>query len=358
MYNPKADLRQYDRYIRRKRAALALALLMTLAAALLYMGIGSIRLRPMEILRGLFGSGEAKHVTAIRNIRLPRVLAAVLIGAVLASSGAVMQCVLRNPLASASTLGVSQGAAFGAALGIIVFGGGMITNSNSNSTVSISNPYTVTLCAFLCGSVSSLVVVAIARMKRSMGPGGLILAGTALSAMFSGGSTLLQYFADDTSLGAVVFWTFGNLGNVGWKDLRFIGVIFALCLLFYLMNRWNYNAMEAGYDTAKSLGVNAQRLMLTSMAVCSLSAAAAVSFAGIISFVGLIAPHIMRGFLGNDYRYLIPGSAICGALLLILADAAAKLIAPPVILPIGAIMSFIGGPAFLILLFRGRDGNA
>ena len=352
-----ANLRQYERYTRRKQAAVILALLVTLTAALLYMGIGSIRLRPTEILQVFFGGGEAKHVTAIRNIRLPRVLAAMLIGAILAASGAVMQCVLRNPLASASTLGVSQGAAFGAALGIIVFGGGMITNSNSNSTVSISNPYLVTLCAFAFGSVSSLVVIAISRLKREMGPGGLILAGTALSAMFSGGSTLLQYFADDTSLGAVVFWTFGNLGNVGWRDLRFLGVIFALCFAFYLYNRWNYNAMEAGYDTAKSLGVNAERLMLLSMAVCSLSAAAAVSFAGIISFVGLIAPHMMRFFVGKDHRYLIPGSAVCGALLLILADAAAKLIAPPVILPIGAIMSFIGGPVFLILLFRGRGGN-
>lgn len=352
-----ANLRQYERYTRRKQAAVILALLVTLTAALLYMGIGSIRLHPAEILRVFFGGGEAKHVTAIRNIRLPRVLAAMLIGAILAASGAVMQCVLRNPLASASTLGVSQGAAFGAALGIIVFGGGMITNSNSNSTVSISNPYIVTLCAFAFGSVSSLVVIAISRLKREMGPGGLILAGTALSAMFSGGSTLLQYFADDTSLGAVVFWTFGNLGNVGWRDLRFLVVIFALCFAFYLYNRWNYNAMEAGYDTAKSLGVNAERLMLLSMAVCSLSAAAAVSFAGIISFVGLIAPHMMRFFVGKDHRYLIPGSAVCGALLLILADAAAKLIAPPVILPIGAIMSFIGGPVFLILLFRGRGGN-
>ena len=352
-----SNLRQYERYTRRKQAALILALLVTLTAALLYMGIGSIRLHPAEILRVFFGGGEAKHVTAIRNIRLPRVLAAMLIGAILAASGAVMQCVLRNPLASASTLGVSQGAAFGAALGIIVFGGGMITNSNSNSTVSISNPYIVTLCAFAFGSVSSLVVIAISRLKREMGPGGLILAGTALSAMFSGGSTLLQYFADDTSLGAVVFWTFGNLGNVGWRDLRFLAVIFALCFAFYLYNRWNYNAMEAGYDTAKSLGVNAERLMLLSMAVCSLSAAAAVSFAGIISFVGLIAPHMMRFFVGKDHRYLIPGSAVCGALLLILADAAAKLIAPPVILPIGAIMSFIGGPVFLILLFRGRGGN-
>ena len=268
-----------------------------------------------------------------------------------------MQCVLRNPLASASTLGVSQGAAFGAALGIIVFGGGVITNSNSTSTVSVDNPYIVTLCAFVFGSISSVVVILISRLKKNVGPGGLILAGTALSAMFAGGSTLLQYFADDTSLGAVVFWTFGNLGSASWKDLRFISVVFVLSFIYYMYNRWNYNAMEAGYDTAKSLGVDTKKVMVASMAVCSLSAAVAVSFVGIISFIGLIAPHVMRFFVGNDHRFLVPGSAVCGALLLILADALAKLIAPPIILPIGAIMSFIGGPVFLILLFRGRSSN-
>ena len=346
-------LQQYKQHTGRKRAALFLALLVTLLAAVLYMGIGSMRLSVADILRVFLGTAERRQVTAVMNIRLPRALAAIVIGAILASSGAVMQCVLRNPLASASTLGVSQGAAFGAALGIIVFGGGVITNSLSNNTVSVSNPYTVTVCAFVFGSLSSLVVIAVSRLRRGVGPGGLILAGTALSAMFAGGSTLLQYFADDTSLGAVVFWTFGNLGNVGWKDLRFLAAVFALCFLFFYLNRWNYTAMEAGHDTAKSLGVNAERLMLLSMAVCSLSAAAAVSFAGIISFVGLIAPHMMRFFVGSDQRFLIPGSAICGALLLLLADAAAKLLMQPVILPIGAIMSFIGGPVFLILLFRG-----
>ncbi len=343
----------YENHIKRKRAALFLALLVTLLAAVLYMGIGSMKLSPADILRVFLGRGERRQVTTVMNIRLPRALAAILIGGILAASGTVMQCVLRNPLASASTLGVSQGAAFGAALGIIVFGGGTITNSLSNNTVSVSNPYTVTLCAFVFGSMSSAVVIAISRLRRGIGPGGLVLAGTALSAMFSGGSTLLQYFADDTSLGAVVFWTFGNLGNVGWKDLRFLAAVFLLCLLYYLWHRWDYNAMEAGHDTAKSLGVNAERLMLVSMAVCSFSAAAAVSFAGIISFVGLIAPHMMRFFVGRDHRFLIPGSALCGALLLLLADAAAKLIVQPVILPIGALMSFIGGPVFLILLFRG-----
>lgn len=357
MKSDAVQIQQYEKYLLKKRLALALAGILTIFILVVYMGIGSMRIAPVDILRVLMGEGERKYQTAIFNIRLPRALAAVLVGAVLGSSGAVMQCVLRNPLASASTLGVSQGAAFGAAVGIIAFGGGVITSSSAASTVSVNNPYIVTLCAFVFGSVSSLVVIAISRLKRDVGPGGLILAGTALSAMFSGGSTLLQYFADDSALGAIVFWTFGNLGSANWTDLFFLAVVFVLTGIYFMYNRWNYNAMEAGYDTAQSLGVNTRRVMIVSMAVCSLSAAVAVSFVGIIGFVGLIAPHVMRYFTGNDHRYLVPGSAIAGAILLLAADIIAKIIMPPAILPIGALMSFVGGPVFLFLLFKGRNDN-
>ena len=357
MRRSAAQIEQYDRFLLKKRMALVLVACLTILLSLVYMGIGSMKISLADMFQVFLGKGQQKYQTAILNIRLPRVLAGLLVGAILASSGAVMQCVLRNPLASASTLGVSQGAAFGAALGIIVFGGGVITSSSAASTVSVDNPYVVTLCAFLCGSVSSLVVIAISRLKKNIGPGGLVLAGTALSAMFSGGSTLLQYFADDSALGAVVFWTFGNLGSASWTDLVFLAVVFAGTSVYFLYNRWNYNAMEAGYDTAHSLGVNTRGVMITSMAICSLAAAVAVSFVGIISFVGLIAPHVIRYFAGNDHRYLIPGSALAGALLLVLADTVAKIVMPPVILPIGALMSFVGGPVFLFLLFRGGRAN-
>ena len=357
MRRSAAQIEQYDRFLLKKRMALVLVACLTILLSLIYLGIGSMKISLTDMFQVFLGKGQQKYQTAILNIRLPRVLAGLLVGAILASSGAVMQCVLRNPLASASTLGVSQGAAFGAALGIIVFGGGVITSSSAASTVSVDNPYVVTLCAFLCGSVSSVVVIAISRLKKNIGPGGLVLAGTALSAMFSGGSTLLQYFADDSALGAVVFWTFGNLGSASWTDLVFLTVVFAGISIYFLYNRWNYNAMEAGYDTAHSLGVNTRGVMITSMAICSLAAAVAVSFVGIISFVGLIAPHVIRYFTGNDHRYLIPGSALAGALLLVLADTVAKIIMPPVILPIGALMSFVGGPVFLFLLFRGGRAN-
>lgn len=358
MENKRTGTEEYDRHVRRRGIALLAASVLLLVLTVLYMGIGTLSISPGEILAALLGRGDATVRTAVLNIRLPRALAAVLVGAVLAMSGTVMQCVLRNPLASASTLGVSQGAAFGAAVGILVFGGGAVVSSNSMAAVRVNSPAVVTLCAFVFGSVSSLAVIGISRVKRDAGPTGLILAGTALSAMFTGGSTLLQYFADDTSLGAVVFWTFGNLGNAGWKDLAVIAAAACLALVFYLANSWNYNAMTAGTDTALSLGVEADRTMLISMAVCSLSAAAAVSFVGIIGFVGLIAPHIMRRFTGSDHRFLLPGSALGGAILLILADAAAKLIAPPIVLPVGALLSFVGGPVFLILFIRGGKSHA
>ena len=124
-------------------------------------------------------------------------------------------------------------------------------------------------------------------------------------------------------------------------------------MIYFMLNRWNYNAMESGADTAKSLGVNTRAVTLISMGVCSAIAAIAVAFVGTISFIGLIAPHIMRRFTGNDYRYLIPGSAIAGALLLVLADTVSRVILLPIILPIGAITSFLGGPMFLYLLFKG-----
>lgn len=347
----------YNQYLRRKRIALVAALIVTLAAALYSLGIGSIPISLPDIFAVLTGGGEKMQRTAIMNIRLPRAVTAILVGSALAAAGAVMQCVLRNPLASASSLGVSQGAAFGAALGIVAFGGGVVNSANATTAITINNPYIVTLCAFVFGMVSTVVVVLISQLKKNVGPAGLILAGTALSSLFSGASTILQYFADDTKLGAIVFWTFGNLGSTNWSELAILLAALLAAMLYFLFNRWNYNAMESGADTAKSLGVNTRAVMLVSMGICSLLAAVAVSFVGIISFVGLVAPHIIRKFVGNDYRYLIPGSAVVGALLLVLADLVSRTVMAPVILPIGALTSFLGAPMFLFLLFKGGKKN-
>ncbi|MEZ4357827.1 MAG: iron ABC transporter permease [Eubacteriales bacterium] len=357
MDNRTTQLQSYNTFIKRKKVIFILAFIVTIATALFAVSAGSLNISLSEVIKTIFGKGSAQYETVIWGIRLPRVIAAIVVGAALAASGAVMQCVLHNPLASASTLGVSQGAAFGAALGIIVFGGGVVNSDSAATAIAINNPYIVTLCAFVFGSMATAVVIALAQFKKEIGPGGLILAGVALSSLFAGGSTLLQYFADDTKISAVVFWTFGNLGGQSWTDLLIIAAVFMSAMLYFLLNRWNYNAMESGADTAKSLGVNTRAVMLISMAISSLTAAVAVSFVGIISFVGLVAPHIMRRLVGNDYRYLIPCSAIAGSLLLILADTFGRLIIAPVILPIGAITSFLGAPMFLYLLFRGFKTN-
>lgn len=345
-------LQGYHQFLRRKRISLLLLFVATVVAALYSIGVGSIQISILDVFRVLSGGGEKMHRTAIWNIRLPRAVTAILVGAALAAAGAVMQCVLRNPLASASSLGVSQGAAFGAALGIVVFGGGVVNSANATTAITVNNPYIVTLCAFAFGMVSTIVVVCISQLQKNVGASGLILAGTALSALFSGASTILQYFADDTKLGAIVFWTFGNLGSTSWRELLILFVVFLAAFIYFMANRWNYNAMESGSDTAKSLGVNTRLVMLLSMGICSLLAAVAVSFVGIISFIGLVAPHIMRKFVGNDYCHLIPGSAVSGALLLILADLVSRTVMAPIILPIGALTSFLGAPMFLFLLFK------
>ena len=346
-------IKTYDYYLKKKRLVLFGSFILTVIVALYSISVGSIKIPIDEIFKVLFGGGEKVSRTAIMNIRLPRVCSGILVGAILASSGAVMQCVLQNQLASASTLGVSQGAAFGAALGIVVFGGGVVNSANATTAITINNPYIVTLCAFVFGSVSTVVVMLISHLKKDIGPAGLVLAGTALSSLFSGGSALLQYFTDDTKLGAIVFWTFGNLGSTNWRELKILLLGFIVSLIFFMFNRWNYNAMTAGADTAKSLGVNTRLVMLVSMCICSFMAALAVAFVGIISFIGLVAPHIMRRFVGTDYRYLVPCSAIMGALLLTLADLVARTIIAPIILPIGALTAFLGAPMFIFLLFKG-----
>ena len=212
----------------------------------------------------------------------------------------------------------------------------------------------MTVCAFAGGLATTAVVLVLSRL-RGMSPAAMILAGVALSSMFTGATTLLQYFADDVQLATVVYWTFGDLGRPGWQEIAIIGLASLAALLFFLWNRWNYNALESGAATARSLGVNVDLLSYASMALCTLIAAMSVAFVGVISFVGLVAPHMVRRFTGNDYRFLIPGSAVTGSILLLLGDLAGKSLLSPIVLPIGAITSFLGGPLFLWMLFRGRE---
>ena len=227
-------------------------------------------------------------------------------GAGLAVSGAVMQCVLHNPLASASTLGVSQGSAFGAALGIAVFGGGVVNSGTSHVAVEVNSPWIVTLCAFLFGMVSTAVILGLSRLKRGLGPGGMVLAGTALSALFSGGKHAAPVFCGRHETGSRGVLDLRESGKCRLEGNPGAGPGVSGSFLYFMGNRWNYNALQSGADTAKSLGVNTRAVTLAGMTVCSFAAAVAVAFVGIISFIGLAAPHIMRKFVGDDYRFSDP----------------------------------------------------
>lgn len=350
---PAAPGEDYRRFQRRKWAVLAILLAALLAVSLFSLTTGSSGISPAQVLEVLLGRGTEQTAAIVLRVRLPRIAAAAAVGAALALSGCVMQNVLHNPLASASTLGVSQGAAFGAALAIIALDAGVQNAANAGAAITIRSPATVTVCAFLGGLATTFLVLAFSRL-RGVSPAAMVLAGVAFSSMFTGATALLQYFADDVQVATVVYWTFGDLGRPGWREIGMISLTTAAALLFFLWNRWNYNALESGPATAKSLGVNVEGLSCASMAACTLIAAMGVAFVGVISFVGLVAPHMVRRFTGSDHRFLIPGSALAGGALLLLGDLASRRLLSPVVLPIGAITSFLGAPLFLWMLFKRR----
>ena len=349
----QTNLTAYNKYIRKKWIVLLVMVGLLFASAIASLSAGSANLSVLDILRTVFGGGNRQQNAIIWNVRMPRVATATVVGMALALSGCVMQNVLQNPLASASTLGVSQGASFGAAVAIVYFGAGIQVNAGGTaSALTVTNPAMVTLCAFLGGIATTAVILGLARF-RGTSPATMVLAGVAISSMFTGGTALVQYFCDDVMVATVVYWTFGSLGRAGWTEIAIIAALTFAAFVFFYYNRWNYNAMEGGTHTAKSLGVPVDRLIVLSMALCALISSVAVAFVGCISFIGLIAAHIMRRFVGNDYRFLIPCSALCGGVLLLLSDIVSRMLLSPTVLPIGALTSFLGAPLFLYLIIKG-----
>lgn len=345
------SVENYNGYIRYKKLFLLLMALITVAIALVAIASGSAGLSIPQVIMTLLGKGTKQTNIIVFNIRLPRVATAIIAGLGLAVVGCVMQSLLKNPLASSSTLGVSQGAAFGAAFAIIALGAGM--QNQTLDGVTFSNPITISICAFAGSMMSTLVILGLSRIKK-VTPEAMVLTGVALSSLFSGGTTLLQYFADDVKVSAVVFWTFGNLGSTSWREITIMAVVVLAALVYFMFNRWNYNALQSGENTAKGLGVDVDSMRLAGMVVCSFTASIIVAYIGIVNFIGLIASHLMRRIIGSDYRYLLPASAMAGAVLLLLSDTVARLVVKPIVLPIGAITSFLGAPLFIYLILKGR----
>ena len=345
--------KEYRTYIGKKITLLALTLILLVGCFVTGIITGSADLSPASVLRSLGGLAVTKQVDAIVwNIRMPQVLASMLAGGGLAVSGAVMQAILRNPLGSPFTLGISHAAAFGAAFSVMILGSGLIT-SGSGGGVVITNPYLTALSAFAFSICAAGLIMMVAHLRGTT-PDVMILSGVALGAMFTAATMFLQFFADDMQLAAMVFWTFGDTARASWQDLVIIGIILLLCTLYFMANSWNYNAIDAGDETAKGLGVRVQRLRLISMLLASLLTAVLIAFLGVIGFVGLVVPHMVRRLIGADHRFLLPMSLVGGAVLLLLSDTVAKLVMAPHVLPVSVLTAFLGAPVFfwLILLRR------
>ena len=343
---------EYTRYIGRKSAFIGLIALVLTALLILSISLGAAGIPLHDVLMTLFGKTVSRRFDIIIwNIRLPQALCAVVAGAGLSCSGAVMQSILRNPLGSPFTLGLSHAAAFGAAFSVMILGSGSMTSSNVGA-VSLSNPYLTTGMAFIFCLLASGIIVAVSRTRRAS-PEVMVLTGVALGSLFTAGTMFLQFFADDMQLAAMVFWTFGDVARASWSELGLLTVVTVAAIFYFIVNSWNYNALDAGEETAKGLGVKVAQVRLTGMFVATLLAATSVAILGIIGFVGLVCPHMVRRIIGSDMRFLLPASVFLGGLLLLASDTVARIILAPHVLPVSVLTAFLGAPAFLYLIIRG-----
>ncbi|CAK7048385.1 MAG: Vitamin B12 import system permease protein BtuC [Paraeggerthella hongkongensis] len=331
---------------RRNWLVVAVLVAVCVAVSLCALASGASDMNPLVSAQALLGIGSAQDVMTVRSIRLPRVLCAIVSGAGLALAGAVLQSVLENPLASASTVGISQGAAFGATLALLVVAP-VVAGASTGIGMGA-----VALFAFAGALASSAVVLLFSRLGSSS-PESIVLVGVALSALWAGASTIIQYFSDDLALTKVIFWQFGDLGRATWSQIGFMALVGAACALYFFANRWNYNALQNGGQVAGGLGVNVVPCRVLGVVASTVMAAAMVSFVGLVNFIGLIAPHIARRLVGNDYRFLLPASLVLGSIIMLASDLTARMVISPVVLPIGAITSFLGAPLFLYLLYKG-----
>ncbi len=319
--------------------------------------LGSSKMSATDTFAAIFGKGTLATQRIVWNIRLPRIIAAVVAGAGLSLAGLIMQTILNNPMASPSTLGVSNAAVFGANLSIIAFAGGFLSTGNNLSSYAVgANPYATSAVAFVFSTASIILILALCRL-RAFRSGVVVLAGIAVGSVWTAATTILQFFATDVGISAAVIWNFGDLGRATYKvDLiMFIVVLFGF--VFFMLMSYKLNALLSGDPVAVSVGINVKRLRFTSMLIASMITAVCVSYLGIIGFVGIICPHVIKRILGQDHRVTVPASVFAGSFLLLGADTFSRTLGNGSALPVGAITSLLGAPFFLAIIFgkRGRD---
>ena len=337
------------------RFQLLLALLLVLAAVA-SASIGAFMLAPSR-MPGYVGQAlrwlppdpsQALDRNVFLQLRLPRVLLAGLTGAVLGVSGTLMQGIFRNPIVEPGLAGTSAGAAFGAAL-IFVFGG--------TSAFAAAAPFAAILVpvfAFAGGFGATMLVYRLSSSFGKVDVLTLLLAGIAVNAVCGAGTGFLSYIARDPQARNITFWNLGTFTTAAWRGVALVGVVFAICLPFAVRSAKALNALMLGEDEAAALGVDPSRLTRRLLVLTTLMVAAATAMVGVIAFVGLVVPHVLRRLRSSDYRFLLPASALLGALSMEIVDVVARMIIPPAELPIGIITAVVGAPVFLWILLRQR----
>jgi iron complex transport system permease protein len=291
--------------------------------------------------------GPSLTQTIILDFRLPRIVLALIAGAGLAASGATMQGVLRNPLVSSYILGISSAAGFGAALALVL-GIGVIAGFGG---------YLVIVNAFLFSLLAMVIVYGVARI-RGITTETVILAGVAISFLFSALISLIQYLApEQDALHAIVFWLMGGLSAATWDGILVVLPIVVLTVALMMQQSWNINVLSMGEEVATSLGVSSKRVLTITMVLETLATASIIAFTGVIGFVCLISPHVARMLIGSDHRFLIPCSSLIGACLLLCSDTVGRLVIQPVELPVGIVTSILGVPFFIYILATKRRQN-
>ena len=325
----------------------ALALLIVIAVGA--MAVGRAMLSPSTVVDALWqlvtGDGDTPLVARniVLNVRLPRVVAAAMIGGALAISGTAYQGLFRNPMVSPDILGASTGASFGAALALLLSLGNM----------------PVRAAAFAGGLAAVFITYAAARYigRESSQVLLLVLCGMIVSALFQAFVSAIKYTADpDSKLPEITYWLMGSIAKVTWSDLRVFAIPFVLGVVPLLALRWRFNILAFGDEEAESLGVNAAALRLVSIVCATLLTASCVAISGVIGWVGLIMPHVVRFIAGPDNRIVVPLSVILGGAFLIAVDTACRSLMPSEI-PLGILTSIIGAPLFFLIILRTQQGG-
>lgn len=340
----QALVQQRQREARRWRFLAAFIVLIVITL-LLDIATGPSQLPLLDVVQTLWSPAntDAMTRTIVIEMRLPIALMALVVGAALGLGGAQMQTLLDNPLASPFTLGIAAAAGFGAALALVV-----------NSLFGLESLLSIPLGAFFFSMLAASMLFGLALM-RHVNSQTIILAGIALLFLFQSLLSLLQFVSSPELNQQIVFWLFGSLMRTTWDSLTITFVITLVCSLLLCRDAWKLTCLRLGEARARSLGVNINALRIKTLVLVALMTATAISFVGIIGFIGLVAPHIGRMLIGEDQRFLIPLSALCGAAMLSMSSVISKSIVPGALFPIGIVTAIIGVPFFIwLILGRGR----